>query len=325
MNIETFKKICKVKDQMKLKEVLKQMLRKYYPEVIDENGFLYVRSQGVDVMLTAHMDTVHKEKCKKIVEIKQDGQKILWSPQGIGGDDRCGIFMITELLKTTSFRPAIVFCEDEEIGCIGAGKFAKWLAKNADTKELELKYIIELDRRNGNDAVFYDCGNEEFIKYICDTTGYKEATGSYSDICEISPALDVASVNLSCGYYKEHTLEHYVIVEEMERTFLAVQTLLAAADTVEKFDYKEIKYWSNYYNYNYNYGYGSANRWTEEFLVVAMKNGNTIMSCYEGTFEECIGQFLMEHDDITYSEVIYTGDPYEYEEMIDETVNIVVD
>lgn len=314
MNIETFKKICKVKDQMKLKGVLKQMLSKYYPEVIDEDGFLYVRSQGVDVMLIAHMDTVHKEKCKKIVEIKKDGQKILWSPQGIGGDDRCGIFMITELLKTTSFRPAIVFCEDEEIGCVGAGKFAKWLNKNADTSELNIKYLIELDRRNGNDAVFYYCGNKEFKEYITSATGYVEAIGSYSDICEISPVLDVASVNLSCGYYKEHTLDHYVIVEEMEKTFLAVRTLLAGVDRVERFKYEEITYYSNYSDKYSDYYYGFD--YDDEYLIVAYKNGREIVGNYFGNSDYCLLSFLIDNPDVCYGEIVYTGSPYEYEEML---------
>ena len=307
MNIETFKRICKIKDQMKLKGALKEILKKYYPEVIDEDGFLYVRSQGVDVMLTAHMDTVHKEKCKKIVEIKKDGQKILWSPQGIGGDDRCGIFMIVELLRSTSFRPSIVFCEDEEIGCVGAGKFAKWLRKNADTKELELKYIIELDRRNGNDAVFYDCGNKEFIEYITSTTGYVEAQGSYSDICEISPELDVASVNLSCGYYKEHTLDHYVVVEEMEKTFLALRTLLACADRIERFNYQEK--WMGYDNYYYygNYGY-------DETVIVAMHNGSEIIQVYKETQDMAVLEFLMDFNYVCYQEIVFVGDRYEYEE-----------
>ena len=313
MNIETFKRICKIKDQMKLKGALKEILKKYYPEVIDEDGFLYVRSQSVDVMLTAHMDTVHKEKCKKIVEIKRGDEKILWSPQGIGGDDRCGIFMIVELLRSTNFRPAIVFCEDEEIGCIGADKFAKWLRKNADTKELELKYIIELDRRNGNDAVFYDCGNEEFKKYITRVTGYVEAKGSYSDICEISPELDVASVNLSCGYYKEHTLDHYVVVQEMEKTFLAVRTLLACADKTERFDYQDA--WvSQYSNWNYNYTnpykYGD-----EEIVVVASHNGNVVAQTYYGDSNSALLEFLTEYAYIPYQDVEFVGDRDEFEEM----------
>lgn len=314
MNIETFKKICKVHNQYALKGTLKKMLEKYYPEVISEDGFLYVRSQNVDVMLTAHMDTVHKEKCKKIVEIKKGEQKVLWSPQGIGGDDRCGIFMIVELLRSTNFRPAIVFCEDEEIGCIGAGKFAKWLSENADTKELALKYIVELDRRNGNDAVFYDCGNEDFIDYITSTTGYVEARGSYSDICEISPELDIASVNLSCGYYKEHTLDHYVVVEEMEKTFLAVKTLLAGADKIEKFDYEDTFKYSNYGYGGYGYGYGYG--LDDEYLIVAFKNGKEITGHYTGSADACLLSFLIDNPDICYGDIVYSGDPFEYADML---------
>lgn len=315
MNIETFKRICKVHNQYALKKVLKEMLKRYYSTVIDEDGFLYVPSVNVDVMLTAHMDTVHPNKCKKIVEVERDGKKALWSPQGIGGDDRCGVFMICELLKTTEFRPSIVFCEDEEIGGRGSDKFANWL-KNHD-ECTNIKYIIELDRKNATDAVFYDCGNDEFKDYITKTIGYKEAIGSFSDIGNISPVLDVASVNLSCGYYKEHTLEHYVVVSEMEHTFEVLKYLLDDSVNVDKFDYQEIEWYpSNYYGYNYGYGYGGGlQQWAEEYMIVAIKNGTQITEIYEGTYESCVGQFLMEHNDITYSEVYFVGDPYDYDDL----------
>ena len=313
MNIKTFEKICKVKDQLALKKVLKTMLEKYYTNVVDMDGFLYVPSGNVDIMLTAHMDTVHKDKCKKIVEVVCEGKKALWSPQGIGGDDRCGVFMICELLRTTNYRPSIVFCEDEEIGGVGSDKFSTWLSENEEAQNI--KYIIELDRRNGNDAVFYDCGNEEFIEYITNVTGYKEASGSFSDIGNISPVLDVASVNLSCGYYKEHTLDHYVVPDEMERTFENVKLLMSDAIYVDKFDYQEIKYDYNWNKYFGSYGGTSYGRGfdCDEYLIVASVNGMEVVGRYFGSYEACVGQFLMDNDNVCYNQIFFAGDPYDYE------------
>jgi len=324
MNLKLFEQICKIHNQLDLKKYLRKELEKYYSTIVEEDGFLYVPSDNVDVMLTAHMDTVHEKKCKKICRVKRDGKDALWSPQGIGGDDRCGVFMILEILHNTDLRPAIVFCEDEEIGGKGSIKFATWLSKNADTRELGIKYIIELDRRNGNDAVFYDCGNSDFIKYITDTTGYEEEIGSFSDIGNISPELDVASVNLSCGYYKEHTLDHYVIPEEMERTYQTTILLLAESVGVEKFDYQEVKWSYNYnYGYGYNYGYnylGGAKGYYDDYdddthYIVAIHNGVEIAKEYYGSEEEAILDFLIDNDTVCYSEIIYIGTYYEYEAL----------
>lgn len=299
MNIETFKKMCKVHNQYDLKKVLKKVLERYYSKVINGDGFLYAPSENTDIMLVAHMDTVHKDKCKDI-----HGESVLWSPQGIGGDDRCGVFMICEILRTTDFRPAIVFCEDEEIGCVGAEKFANWLEKKKEAKDI--KYLIELDRKNAIDAVYYSCGNRDFKDYIHNITGYTEATGSYSDICEISPVLNVASVNLSCGYYKEHTLDHYVVVSQMEHTFEVTKKLLADSDNVEAFNYNYFDPWACEIS--------SYKTWDEEFLVASMKNGKmTISYHYAVTLEEAIGMFLIEHDDTTYSEIVFAGDPYDFD------------
>lgn len=325
MNLKSFEHICKIHNQLDLKKMLRKELEKYYTTIIEESGFLYVPSENVDIMLTAHMDTVHPKKCKKICKVKRDGKEALWSPQGIGGDDRCGVFMILEILRNTDLRPSIVFCEDEEIGGKGSIKFANWLSKKADTKELNIKYIIELDRKNDNDAVFYDCGNEEFIKYITETTGYKKAEGSFSDIGNISPELDVASVNLSCGYYKEHTLEHYVIPEEMERTYQTTILLLTESVNVDKFDYQEIRYsyGLNYnYGYGYNYGYnyfGGAKAYynddDEIYYIVAVHNGMEVAEEYDAAVDEydAILSFLMEHDDVCYGEIVYVGSKEEWD------------
>jgi len=311
MNLKLFKNICKIHNQIDLKRELRKELEKYYETIIEEDGFLYAPSENIDVMLTAHMDTVHEKKCKKIIEVVRNGKKALWSPQGIGGDDRCGIFMILEILHNTCLRPAIVFCEDEEIGGRGSMKFANWLNKKADTKELNIKFIIELDRRNANDAVFYDCGNKEFKKYITEITGYKEAIGSFSDIGNISPELDVASVNLSCGYYLEHTLDHYVIPEEMERTYDATILLLTASVNVDKFDYQEDNWWDR------NYFGRFKSFYDDEQCIVAIHNGKEIIETYdaEDGADEALLDFLMCYDEVCYGEIVYIGSVYEYESL----------
>ena len=108
------------------------------------------------VLLVAHLDTVHENLPTEIIE--ENGT--LSSPQGIGGDDRCGVYMIFEVIK--KFDCSVLFCEDEELGSIGAKKFVKSNASN----NLDFNYIIEFDRKGSIDAVFYKCKNKEFEDFI---------------------------------------------------------------------------------------------------------------------------------------------------------------
>ena len=242
-----FTNLCKY-SQSGLKTLLeKKLLAAGYTEVISDNGYIYAKG-SVPVLLTAHMDTVHKDNVKDFYEYfdRENNQHIISSPQGIGGDDRCGVYMILEIIKT--HKCSILFCEDEESGGIGSSKFCR----TELVKELSaLKYFIELDRANGTDAVFYDCDNKDFTEFILDNTGYEEEWGSFSDISTLSPVCGIASVNLSCGYYNAHTTSEYVIMEEMMNTIEVVKKLLDVE--CEKFKYVEKEY--SYYRRSYS-GYG---------------------------------------------------------------------
>ena len=310
--MKTFKKICKM-DQMELKGWLEKLLKAKYKEVINEDGFLYAKgNRNAPILLTAHMDTVHKEKCSEIYTIKENGHTKLWSPQGIGGDDRCGIWMIWMVLTKTKYRPSILFCEDEEIGGVGSDKFAK----TKYIKEFkDLKYLVELDRANAKDAVYYDCGNEEFMDYIEETIGYKEAYGSFSDIGHLSPECDKASVNLGCGYYNQHTLQEYVIFEEMFDTFKAVKKLLSKAKDCESFDYQELVS----YGLKYDFGYGRRSYdWYDEYYMdeeyyyeIEFKDENGKSDIYATeakSFEEAVGKWLIDKSDRTFNDLVdYTA------------------
>lgn len=299
--MKLFKQIIKL-DQYTLKESLKAVLCKYYDNVISKDGFLYAK--GSDIMVTAHMDTVHKEMVRKI-KIKKDkkGNHILWSPQGIGGDDRCGIWIILNILRKTSLRPTILFCEDEEIGRVGSKKFTKAYPDFAK----ELRYIIELDRAGNNEAVYYECGNEDFYEYIEGTTGFVHDYGSYSDITELCEKGDIAGVNLSVGYYHQHTLEETVNFEEMENSYHITLKLLTDTDE-RRFDHQPIQYtWNkrNVYGWYDNYGlYDDYEREGVYEICFNGKDGEDYF-CTEATSDvEAIGYWLIEHSDRCYNDII---------------------
>lgn len=223
-----FKNILRMK-QNELKDFCKKMLEYNDFETIDGDGYLYGKGE-VPIMLVAHLDTVHTEIPSDLYFDSEQG--IMWSPQGIGGDDRCGVYMILKLIK--DYKPHVMFLEDEEIGCIGAGKMVEKLEKP------QINFIIELDRRGRDDCVFYDCDNKDFKEYI-KGFGFQEQQGTYSDICKISPEWDVASVNLSVGYKNEHTFSETINVNYMLETYQKVINILEDKET-KYYDYQKKQY-----------------------------------------------------------------------------------
>ena len=295
MNKE-FEKICRM-SQKSLKNHVKQMLKKTHDDVTVADGYVYAQGK-FPVLLVAHMDTVHKKLPNMIVY--DQTQDIVSSPNGIGGDDRCGVYMIFEILMF--FNCSVLFTEDEEVGGIGAGKFAK----SDLASELHFNYILEFDRADANDAVFYSCGNDEFEAFITQDF-YKTNYGTYSDICDVAPALGCAAVNLSCGYYKAHTTDEYVVLSEMENSIKAVCDILAKTNADDKFDYVEVEEtYDDWYYYNYN-GYNTYSYDAQKYYLIEFvdKNGKTD---YYDTFArskaEAVGHFVMDKPDLTYNDIL---------------------
>ena len=233
--------------QYELKDFLYSILLGFGYDVVYEDGYLYGKGD-IPIMLCAHMDTVHKDPVKTIW-VSNTGR--IWSPQGIGGDDRCGIYTILMNL-TKEKKPYILFTEDEEIGCIGAQRFADDVELGTiDRDDIDIHMIIEIDRKNANDSVYYDCDNEEFEEYI-NKFGFKTAWGSCSDISYVAPALGIAAVNLSSGYYDQHTLEETIDIADLYDTIRRVRKIVEDVRTNET---KSYEYIERKYSYNYHGSY----------------------------------------------------------------------
>ena len=172
----------------------------------------------------------------------------MMSPQGIGGDDRCGVYIILSLLKKLPFKPYVLFTMEEEIGGRGAKEFVEFIDQCGDIPEL--KYIVEYDRRGNKDCVFYNCDNKDFTEFV-EQFGFKSAHGSFSDISVIAPKFGVAAVNLSSGYYNPHTNHEVVSVCDMKNIIAASVDMLTtecdAFEYVAKYVYTPTAYTTTTY------------------------------------------------------------------------------
>ena len=291
-----FEKICKM-SQNQLKTYLTKYVKTKYNDVTVNDGFIYAKGT-FPVLLVAHMDTVHKEKVKQVI-YSEGGNKIS-SPQGIGGDDRCGVYSIMQIIE--DYHCSVLFTEDEEIGGIGASKFTKIL-RSKEIEKPQVNYMIELDRKGSDDAVFYECDNPEFERFILQDNDWQLAYGSYTDIVELEPEIGVAGVNFSIGYYKPHTTDEYVIVSEMNSTIEKVKQLLARTDLNKEFEYIEAE--NGYYGYSYGYGGYYDYELKAYYIAAQTKNGRYIENEFYAMSEaEAIGLFMAENPNVCYNDLV---------------------
>ena len=130
----------------RLKEVLsipthsrqEELMIAYLEDVLTEKGYEYKKDSLGNIYVTkgeaeffpcfvAHTDTVHRVNHNlKVVQLEEEGKTILTGidsetmrPSGIGGDDKCGVFLCLEMLDTLDNVKVALFVS-EEIGCVGS-------------------------------------------------------------------------------------------------------------------------------------------------------------------------------------------------------------
>lgn len=216
---------------VQLKDTLNEELAELGYTATNTKDFLYAEGDA-PYMLVAHLDTVH-QKSPSIICYSDDRNYIM-SPYGIGGDDRCGVYIILSLLNRLPFKPYLLFTMGEEKGGLGARAYIDYMCEQEDIPEL--KYIVEYDRKGNKDCVFYQCDNKDFTEFV-EGFGFKTAHGSFTDISVIAPEFGVAAVNLSSGYYNPHTQHEVVCVSDMENVIDASLKMLCTE--CEQFEYIE--------------------------------------------------------------------------------------
>lgn len=228
---------------------LVSLLRKEgYSKITYDNKYYMCAEGDIPIALVAHLDTVFQTQPDTIYYDRS--KNVVLNPEGLGADDRAGVFAILKIIKT-GLRPHIIFLKDEEIGGKGAIALSKQPCPFA-----ALKYLIELDRHGSNDCVFYHCENPKFTEYV-ESFGFEWNYGTYSDIYDICPEWKIAGVNLSIGYENEHSYQELLHVGQMLSTINKVIRMLNdAANIKEPFKFirttvlDDMKFYSSFFSHD---------------------------------------------------------------------------
>lgn len=239
MRTEDFKileNICSMKEK-ELYKFVKTFLMSLPFNSFNEGKNYFIAWGSLDVALVAHLDTVFDFPPHELF-YDRDKDIILTLGQGAGFDDRAGVYAILKILtEWKDVPPTIIFTLGEEEYGIGAREVAA--SDNLRNEAKRLKYMIELDRQGKDDCVFYQCISKDFQNYVS-SFGFKEQPGSYSDIYFLMDEWQTCGVNLSIGYYDEHTDYEYLRPSQMEVTIIRVLKMLKDVKNVNKFRYKRV-------------------------------------------------------------------------------------
>ncbi|UKK52696.1 hypothetical protein [Prevotella sp. E2-28] len=230
----------------------------------DEHGNLLCTKGESDTYpcLASHIDQVQDHHSKDFKVFEYNGDVFAWSAksheqQGLGADDKNGIFICLELLKKFDVMK-VAFFVGEEVGCKGSSAVDLGFFKDC-------RFIVEPDRRGGGDLI-----TEMSVGKVCSddfiaATGYKEfgytfARGTITDVGElVERGVGISCLNLSCGYYDAHTDNEMTILDELENCLALVNNIVENCTDVYPFKYEPYDY--GRFNYGgYRGGCGSYQR-----------------------------------------------------------------
>jgi len=239
MDIKLLEQITRY-EVLPLMEFLGGELSKYYKTVEisrdAKHGFLFAPGT-IPVAVVAHLDTVHRVPVQKV---KVSKALHMSSSEGIGGDDRCGVFIILSLLMK-GLRPTVIFTTGEEIGGLGARAFTSVYATLDN-----VNWMIEFDRAGYDEVVNYSDQNPDLIDEIV-KFGFQKARGSFTDISILAPHFKRSAVNVSSAYYNPHQTKEYIDLYQLDTIIKKAERILTSSLVKKEFIYKEAKsYYSSY-------------------------------------------------------------------------------
>lgn len=244
MNLELMKNLCNLTPDKLYHVLVKFLHKKGYKKIFRQAKYIFAEGD-LPIAVVAHIDTVFSY-VPEIEEFFYDAEKhMLWAPYGSGFDDRAGIYSIIQMIEM-GYRPHVIFTDGEEKGGIGAHAL---VSDHPTCPFKDCKMIIQLDRANEKDAVFYNCDNDEFTAMI-ESYGFDFDLGTFSDISILAPHWKIAAVNLSVGYLDEHSYVERLMCDWCDATIDKVCDILNDIDTFPHYEYIE----KVHYYYHGKYG-----------------------------------------------------------------------
>lgn len=259
---------------------------------------------GATIHLNSHMDTVRNCQADKRIVVN-DGVYQAVLPDGsagvLGADDRAGIATILTIINYMPKFDGVVkvsFYREEEIGCVGSSKSDLDFLNDVDLS-------VTFDRKGSSDIVVgtwgqaFACNEVGFwLEDVASNYGFDFSCveGGISDAMTISEN-HINAINLSVGYYNEHTANEFLIFKELYTSMEFAKSFISEINNVYQ-TFTEVpstNHWiqnysksSSYHSYNdpnYEYGFGNDYGQTLESPFAYLNGSETMTVVSDGNYE----------------------------------------
>lgn len=242
--MKLLQQLYRISSKSGMEDMIKSFILDYLSDVdmvikTDDVGNLFITKGLVESYpcVAAHLDEIHSP-CQREVVVDEDviyTVDRVWNRVGCGADDKNGLWIIMNLLKTEPVLKAALFVQEERdgelAGCRGA--------RACDLSFFDdVRYVIECDRKGSSDAVSIGKGetllcNPDFIpQSILQKYGYEMVKGGKTDVVELKMrGLNIPVCNVSCGYYEAHKNSEYTRFSELEHCLTFVREILMTKKT----------------------------------------------------------------------------------------------
>jgi di/tripeptidase len=238
-NYELLKQVLSVptktyKEDLMIQFIADWLTENNIPFYVDEMYNIYATKQTDENIeyfpcVISHTDTVHTIDTINVVEemlpnaqgeikLSLKAYNNEGNPTGIGGDDKCGVYGCLELLKELPNLKAAFFVS-EETGCHGSRKADPEFFKNVgygiqfDAPENNMISEFLMNRKMfDRESEFFKVGGDLITEHFPADTKYHKHP--FTDIYMVNQLFDIQCFNISIGYYRYHTPNEYVVVED---------------------------------------------------------------------------------------------------------------
>lgn len=210
---------------------------------LDELNNIYVTKGDGDSYpcFVSHIDTVHQ--VDENLKVIQAGDRLFGMSgmrySGIGGDDKCGVFLCLEMLEQLD-NVKVAFFVGEEYGMKGSKQACKEFFK-------DVRYSIQFDSPEHDtmsmtlmDKPLFDKESQfgNIVSPILKQRGVtKWQDHPYTDTYQLMIKFDFPCLNIAAGYFRYHTVNEYVSIKSVENSR---QLALELADELGELEFEKV-------------------------------------------------------------------------------------
>lgn len=254
--VDLFSIVSESYHEEEMREFILNFIKNNIPKAVieyDIYGNLYItktadKAPNYYPAIVSHMDEVISD-CSNRVIVKANNIMMGLNSEtgdfaGIGGDDKCGIYICLELLRILD-HVKVAFFIAEETGGDGSGVCDLTFFDDC-------RFILQPDRY-GNSSVITDTNGlyvtgvefEEAITNIMYDYAYcLDAKGTFTDIGVLAKrGVGIAVSNISCGYYNQHTEEEVVCLADLENSLNFIYRIMIDLEDIRFMQPKTSSYY----------------------------------------------------------------------------------